>query len=130
MMRPCDEEEERLVMQFAAAGCSCAKKCSFQFSSQYIHDMRNHCFDLSHNELDMVILGQLAASTNTSDGVVVSSRHHQKDRERVYTTYYHAGRVVCAKTFRFLHTIGIKRLRNLSQHLKAQWYLCAWKHQK
>ena len=87
MMRPCDEEEERLVMQFAAAGCSCAKKCSFQFSSQYIRDMRNHCFDLSHNELDMVILGQLAASTNTSDGVVVSSCHHQKERERERTPH-------------------------------------------
>lgn len=84
-MRPCDEEEEKLVMQFSAAGCSCVKKCSSQFSSQCIRDMRNHCFDLSHSELDMVILGQLAASTNTSDGVVVSSRHHLKEREREYT---------------------------------------------
>lgn len=32
--------------------------------------------------------------------------------------YYHASRVVCAKTFRFLHTIGIKRLGNLAQHFK------------
>ena len=29
MMRPCDEEEEKLVMQFVAGRYSCAKKCSF-----------------------------------------------------------------------------------------------------
>lgn len=68
------------------------------------------CFDLGHGELDMVILGQLAASTNTSDGVVVSSYHQQRESEGI-TTYHHAGKVV-------LHTIGIKRLRNLAQHFK------------
>ena len=66
----------------------------------------------------MVLLGQLIASTNTSEKVSKESRHLEKKRERAYTTYYHAGKIVCAKTFRFLHTVGKKRLRNLAISLR------------
>ena len=66
----------------------------------------------------MVLLGQLIATTNTSSQVVRDSRHLEKERERAYTSYYHAGKIVCAKTFLFLHTIGKRRLRNLALNLR------------
>ena len=80
--------------------------------------MRAQCYDLTHAELDMVLLGQLVASTNMSGTIVVESRHLNKERQRVYTTFYHAGKVVCGKTSRFLHTIGSKRLKNVAKSLK------------
>ena len=116
--RPCDVDEEQVVAQFTTTGCQCNKKCSTQFSSQYILEARAHCFDLSHGELDMVILGQLFASTNKSVSVAVESRHTEKERQKGHTTYYHAGKAVCIKTFRFLHTVGEKRLKNLQKNFK------------
>ena len=80
-LRPCDVNEEELVAQFVATGCSCAKRCSSQFSKEYIQSMRAQCFDLSRNELDMVLLGQLIASTNTSNKVVQESHNLEKERE-------------------------------------------------
>ena len=82
-LRPCDKNEEEVVAQFVATGCSCVKRCSSQFSKEYIKSVRAHCFDLSHNELDMVLLGQLIATTNTSSQVVRESRHLE---EKAYTT--------------------------------------------
>ena len=35
-LRPCDRNEEEVVAQFVATGCSCAKQCSSQFSKEYI----------------------------------------------------------------------------------------------
>ena len=116
--RPCDTTEDVMVAQFVSAGCGCSKKCSSQFSLEYIRDMRAQCYDLTHTELDMVLLGQLVASTNTSGKVVVESGHLGKERQRAYTIFYHAGKVVCGKTFRFLHTIGSKRLKNLAKSFK------------
>ena len=118
LLRPCDTEEEEMVAQFASAGCGCSKKCSSQFSVDYVPDIRAQCYDLTHSELDMVLLGQLMASTNTSEKVVVESGHLEAERKRAYTTFYHAGKVVCGKTFRFLHTVGSKRLKNLAKSLK------------
>lgn len=105
--------EEELVAQFASAGYGCSKKCSHQFSLAYIRNMRAQCNDLAHNELDMVLLGQLVAATNTSEKVVVESGHLERKRQKAYSTFYHASKGVREKTFRFLHTIGNKRLKNL-----------------
>ena len=68
----------------------------------------------SHNELDLVLLGQLVASTNTSEKVVVESGHLGKERKKAYRLY----KIVCGKTFRFLHTIGSERLKNLAKSLR------------
>ena len=70
-----DRNEEEVVAQFIATGCSCVKQCSSQFSKEYIKSVRAHCFDLSHYEVDMVLLGQLIATTNSSRQVVRESRH-------------------------------------------------------
>ena len=117
-MRPCDAMEEQLVTRFAIEGCGCKKKCSSQFSADHFRDMRAQCYELSHSELDMVLLGQLVASTNSSDGVVTMSGHLKQERRKQYTIYHHAGKTVCGKTFRFLHTVGKKRLKNLAKSLK------------
>jgi len=65
----------------------------------------------------MVLLGQLMASCNDSDHVVVESHHLERERQKKYTTFHHTGKIVCGKTFRFLHTVGRKRVYNLAKGL-------------
>ena len=117
-MRPCDAMEEQLVTRFAIKGCGCKKKCSSQFCADHFRDMRAQCYELSHSELDMVLLGQPVASTNSSDGVVIMSGRLKQEKRKQYTIYHHAGKTVCGKTFQFPHTVGKKRLKNLAKSLK------------
>ena len=65
----CDRVDttEVLIAQFASEGCGCSRKCSAQFSINHLRDIRAQCYELSHDELDMVLLGQLKASCNDSD---------------------------------------------------------------
>lgn len=100
-----------IVDKFLRRGCGCqtwnGRQCSIQFSIDHVQQVRASCLELTHNELDMAILGQLAATTHTSDKVV-QCHHAVRDRKRSYTTHYHQGLQVCSNMFRFLHTVGIK----------------------
>ena len=105
------------------AGCGCrkgggGKQCCTQFSREYILSVRQSCAELVRSELDLVILGQLLAFTNRSPGTVTTSRHAAGERERPSTAFCHQGKQVCVKTFRILHGIGEKRLKNLMKSLK------------
>ena len=106
------------------AGCGCkkggdGKQCCTQLSCEDILSARQSCAELTRSELDMVILGQLHAHTNSSPGVVTASRHVPRERERPRVSYYYQDKQVCVKMFRILHTIGEKRLKNLMKSLKA-----------
>ena len=62
------------------AGCRCkkgggGKQCCTEFSQEYILSVRLSCAQLTRSELDLVILRQLLAFTNSSPGVVTTSRH-------------------------------------------------------
>ena len=65
----------------------------------------------------MVLLGQLMASSNDSDHVVAKSHQLERERQKKYTTFHHAGKIVCGKTFWFLHTVGRQRVYNLTKSL-------------
>ena len=109
------------VHMFRRLGCGCTlyngKPCSSQFTTEYITTYRNACLVLTHNELDLFLMGQLAAFGNSGQ-VVIESRHHEKEREKAYTTIYHRGRRVCMTMFRVLHAVGKKRIFNLNRSLK------------
>ncbi len=55
-----------------------------------------HCQELPHDDLDLLILGQLLEFTNNSDTVSIESRHSATARVRAYCSYYHQGKPVCA----------------------------------
>ena len=109
------------MSQFTSKGCGCTlcngKPCSSQFTTEYITTYRNACLDLTHNKLGLFLMGQLAAFGNSGQ-VVIESRHHEKEREKAYTTIYHRGRRVCMTMFRVLHAVGKKRIFNLNRSLK------------
>ena len=62
-----DREKER-VEAFVLCGCSCkygpeGSPCHSLFSATQYVEMRNECRELSRDELDMVITGELRALT-------------------------------------------------------------------
>ena len=115
---PTDLAEEDLVSKFMSTGCGCVKRCSKQFSLEYVRSVRRQCTEQERAELDMAILGQLMASTNTSFTVSTVARHAESERQRSYTSFVHQGKPVCTQMFLFLHTIGTKWLKNLLKNYK------------
>ena len=69
-LRPCDIEEDKVVEDFMSKGCGCkkwnGKACSEQFSIDYVKQLRVNIRELTTSELDLVIMGQLMANSNTS----------------------------------------------------------------
>ncbi len=114
-----DIEEKELVKAFLGAGCGCQlweqRCCSLQFSVKHVEEVRSQCASLSRNELDMVLLGQIMAASNTSNIVVATSGHQMTNRIKAYTRYSHQGLNVCAVMFRFLHGVGTTRIKNLAK---------------
>ena len=110
------------MSEFMTSGCGCAKakgqQCLRQFSPEYVKSVRESCAELTWGELDMVILGQLMASVNTSTTVSTTARHEASECEKSCTIFTHQGKPICTRMFRFLHGIGNKRLKNLTKSLK------------
>lgn len=119
-----EREENTLVQKFLTDGCGCnladGGQCSSMFTVEGVEDYRSQCSELTRAELDMAILGQLSAFTNTSTLTVHSSRHRHApaNRQRTYVFFWHGGKRVCKKMFLFLHTISKKRLENLQESFR------------
>ena len=70
---PTDALEHEAVSHFMTSGCGCTKTkgnpCCEHFSQEYVTSRRQSCAELTHTELDMAILGQIAACSNISSRV-------------------------------------------------------------
>ena len=92
------------VHQETTFNCGCkfadGQPCIGALDPQAVQDMRHDTEQLTHDELDMVILGQLAASQHAS---------HR-------TNFSFGGHRICRETFLFLHNISTKRLKALQSH--------------
>jgi len=109
-----DRNESRLVDTFMATGCGCKQNCHSCLGHEAIERHRNSCAELTKPELDMAILGQLAALEHrdtTAGGL------HKKEvqRQRNRAVFYFQGKV-CRSAFLFLYGIGVKRFKNLQKH--------------
>lgn len=102
--------------------CGCqlwnGRSSSLQFSLEHVLDVCSQCATLSHNELDMVLLGQLMATSNTNDSIVTESRHAVNKKEDIHQLLP-SEFVVCPYMFRFLHGVGGTRVKNLSKSLRS-----------
>ena len=114
-LRPDDIDEER-VLSFFDDGCGFSKwegkNCIEQFSPAHVSDVQ---LQLTHGELDMLNFGHLLAHADNSEKTTAEQRHPPRKRSRMYLSYYHHGKPICMKTFLFMHTVGIKRLKNVSK---------------
>ena len=107
---PADQETEKLKA-LLAEGCGCkragGKPCSTLFSVEHFLSIRLQCAELTREELDFVLLGQIMATL--SDGPHTTAekhRHTATERKLTSMTFYHAGQRICGRTFQWLHGIG------------------------
>ena len=83
------------------------KNCIQQFSREHAMPSRANAAQLTRNELDMVLLGQLMAFTPCSE------QHQERNR----AVFYHEGNKI---TFLSLHNIGNFHLKALKEHLYSK----------
>ena len=98
-VRNVDTQEDDLVTKFMTSGCGCSqfngKECSIQFTNEHVSQARGRCLELSHNELDMVLLGQLQAFSISEDQVHRWPHLAGTERKKLYCNYSHHGKPVC-----------------------------------
>ena len=80
--RDIDQLEERTCDEFFKNGCGFTNKCSSYFDEGYIRSIRNKMAELSRDDLDLLIMGQLL--TSLQYGPVTSALKHLPV-ERQYT---------------------------------------------
>ena len=86
--RDVDKLEERTCDEFLKNGCGCTSKCSSYFDEGYIRSIRNEMAELSRNELDLLIMGELL--TSIQNGPMTSAlKHLPVERKYTHTIYYH-----------------------------------------
>ena len=111
-----DEAEEERISQFVSGGCKCkygpgSTPCSDNIGTEEYKNVRSQMIELTHDELDLVVLSKLMMSTSSSE-----SNHKNKERQRSHTAFYHGGNHICLNTFIFLHNIGYWRFKALKTH--------------
>ena len=123
--RSLDDQEEARVRAFVDRCCECdngpAKTpCSMLFPVEHYRSLRATFAELSHDELDLLVMGQVMAHTFQSP---MLQGHHMStpaERKKTYGQFFHHGQRVCQQTFLFLHNIGLKRFKNIkSSYLKT-----------
>ena len=98
------------LAKFLAKGCGCKKACGRPcytlFPKEHYQEIRWQCAELTRNELDMVLMGQIMA-TMSNDTVIQAAkfRHTPTQRKLSSMAFFHGGHQVCGKTFRKLHGI-------------------------
>ena len=110
--RELDEMEEELIQKFAQDSCKCdfgsnKSPCCTTISLEHFRSVRCQMVELTNEELDLVVMGQVMAGCFTGE----ISSHREQERGKSYTIFYHQGIKVCQKTFLFLHAIGYGRFK-------------------
>lgn len=80
---------------------------------ELIINYRSSCLELSKDELDLVVLGQIH-----SHYVPVTSQSDCRKTSYSSRFFFHS-KPICQKTFLFVHAISDKRYRNLVEHYRT-----------
>lgn len=125
-MRTEDEEEYTAIDEFQRGGCSCTigpnnTPCCQRFPVSHYQEYRAQCLEMSKEQLDMVIIGQMEALTYSTNQCIrsITQRHSPQERQRQLVMFLHQHHRVCQKMFHFLHAVGKKRMEALRQHYRA-----------
>ena len=96
------------LTSFLNKGCGCKRNrgqpCFAAFSREQYETSRMQCAELSRDELDLVILGQLAALLMNTDNT--TAHRPSGRRQRSVMSFHHGGVQICRDTFLKLHGIG------------------------
>ena len=122
-MAECDEadlvESEEIVAKvkkFLQDGCGCSQgtkggQCSQQFLEEAVLSNLNNCLELSHGELDLVILANIQAFTRID---VIGEKRKRSPR----CSFLYQSRPICKEMFLNLYGISYSRFRRLKEHFE------------
>ena len=110
--------EEQLIQDFIQESCKCDlgpnhSPCSTSITVDHFRSVRCQMADLTHDELDLVVMGQVMAGCFSAD------TFRKQERSRSFTVFHHNGKRICQKTFLFLHTMGYSRFKAIKASFKA-----------
>ena len=107
---------KRVQLLVFAGGCSCklvnGGPCHKSITPSEYRVMRDECMAFTHNELDLVVMGQLRALTQNDD-MIQKVRTTNTKRIRPSTQFQLDGHRVCIDTFCFLHCMSQKRFKSI-----------------
>ncbi|XP_068754155.1 uncharacterized protein [Montipora capricornis] len=119
-MAECDQDvlgnEEIIVnvKRFLRDGCGCSRgvkggPCCQQFSEEVVLSNLNNCLELTHAELDLVILANIQAVTKIE---VIG----EKRKERSRCSFLYQNLPICKDMFLHLYGLSYSRFRRLKEH--------------
>ena len=116
--RELDATEERLIQEFTRDGCKCDlgpnhSPCCTSIKAEHFRSVRCQMAELTHDELDLVVMGQVMA------GCFSEETFRGQERNRSFTVFHHNGTRICQKSFLFLHTMGYSRFMAIKASYKA-----------
>ena len=105
--------------EFVQCTCGCTradgKPCSTLFSEDHYADLRAQAAFLTHEQLNLVILGSIMATLNHEEECRSWSRHKPAKRQKTMMTYMHHGYNLCKATYNFLHGVGNHRVKAIKK---------------
>ena len=115
-----ESEQAAELEKFVETTCGCTladgKPCSTLLPLQYYVDYRAQVFFLSREQLDMVLLGNVASNIREDDDVGTRNGHRPAKRIRTCMDYKHKGYMLCRKTFTFLHDMSHHKVQAMKDH--------------
>ena len=110
------EEIIAKVTKFLQEGCGCSRgtigrQCCEQFSKKAVLSNLN-CLELSHGELDLVILANIQACMNVE---IIGEKRKRSSR----SSLLYLNRPICKDMFLNLYGISYSRFRRLKEHYEA-----------
>ena len=108
------EEIIAKVTKFLQEGCGCSRgskggQCCEQFSKEVVLSNLNNCLELSHGELDLVILANIQACTNSE---IIGEKRKRSSQ----SSFLYLNRPICKDLFLNLYRISYSQFRRLKQH--------------
>ena len=109
------EEIVAKVKKFLEEGCKCSQGvkggyCSQQFQKEVVLSNLNNCLELSHGELDLVILANIQAFTR----IDVIAR--EKRKRSAHCSFLYLNRPICKEMLLNIYGISYSRFRILKEH--------------
>ena len=119
---PYHPSELKLCKEFIESTCGCkkfkGKPCSSLFTLDHYIDLRAQSSLLTHDELDLTLLGCIMCTIIT-DEYIRDGRHKPAKRRRTSLSFIHHSHEVCKTTFCFLYGVGRRRIMALKDSYLA-----------
>ena len=80
--RDLDEEEVKKIERFVRERCGCSSECSKKFDVTYIQKIRNDLAELTHDEMDFILMGAvLCCASDSTETTVVHYKSNERSRQ-------------------------------------------------